>query len=230
MNEQGLKSTNSVVITSINYAVVVRNAAEGLAVLSKLQRDIYTFKQEVFVVPSESAAALCRARHMYMCTAQDVEPMALPVRGRMNFRRDVAIQPSASVPLTLNPAVAINPVVDNTSVTPTPAPSLQGFWLVSASNGYAIAASNESLFGMIDDDNLRYIHAIYSGSDFNYAVFLARQDYVARFFRRYGEQFVPTIPFLAKADSYFIDDWYHQREIDREEDEAWTDLQNHGVI
>lgn len=230
MNEQSLKLTKSVVITSINYAVVVRNAAEGLAVLSKLQRDIYTFKQEVFVVPSESAAALCRTRHMYMCTAQDVEPMALPVRGRLNFRRDAAAQPSASVPQALNPSVAITPVINNALVTPTPAPLLQGLWLVSAANGYAVASSNQSLFGMIDDDNLQYIHAVYSGADFNYAAFLARQDYVSRFFRRYGAQFVPTIPFLAKPDTYFIDDWYHQREIDREDDDAWTDLQNHGVI
>lgn len=230
MNESEMKSATSVVITSSNYAIVVRNAAEGLAVLSKLEMDIYTFRKEAFVVPSEVATALCRTRHLYMCTAQDVEPMVLPVRGTMNFRREAAVQPSDSVPQSLFPAVSIMPIEKGTMVTPTPVPKFHGLWLVSASNGYAIASSNENLFGMIDENKLQYLHAVYSHTDFPYATFLARQDYLARFFRRYGNQYLITVPFLSKPDEVFIDDWYDQRERDCELDDEWADLQAHGII
>lgn len=210
--------SQKIVLVSTNYALIDDNPRRILCALKQL-RAYYSFDpKEIFTLENaKEADMIIRARHLQQCDIFGLQPMQLPASGNLHLRRKDEIPFAKEVP-----QLAIQPAYNTALDTPH-----EGFWLITAANGYSIASDDRCLCDCLLRIPFKYIHAIWSPTqDYMAARFWARSEYLARFFYRYGYDFQQYVPFLSKVNEVFIDPDFELREKNRGDDETWRKLQS----
>lgn len=210
--------SRKIVLVSTNYTIVEDNPQRILSALKQL-RQYYNFDpKEVFTLENaKEADIIARVRHLQLCNIFGMQPLQLPAAGNLCLRRENEIPFAKEVPqLVTQPAY--NTGLDSPH---------EGFWLIAAANGYSVASDDRYLCDCLQRVPFKYIHAIWSPTpDYRDAIFRAREEYLARFFSRYGYDFHQYVPFLNKADEVFIDADFELREQNRGDDATWQNLQS----
>ena len=104
------------------------------------------------------------------------------------------------------------------------------FWAVDANNGFAVASNLNELLKFMVHSGLIYPRAISVDNEIMAAV-VARNNYLGRFFGRYGIIETVYLPdSITCSGAYFIDDLYFEREKRREDNLAVNQLKANGLL